>query len=162
MTWWGDRQATIDYCKDNLPESVRNSEVIRKTFLSAAFPVVRLPAVISVWQMTKLPLLERNDRPRSFRRSEKWGYPQSDRASALERLAHLKGRSVLVCGNANDYLKKHPELGNFTFLPVPVTKIFDIPDGLVIHPHTDLWAHRESPTRQRARAWLNKHISTKK
>jgi hypothetical protein len=44
---------------------------------------------------------------------------------------------------------------------VPVSKIFNIPDGPVIHSHTDLWAHRDSPTRQRARAWLQKQILSK-
>jgi hypothetical protein len=32
-----------------------------------------------------------------FDGQKKWGYPQSDRASALQRLARLKGRPVLVC-----------------------------------------------------------------
>ena len=50
----------------------------------------------------------------------------------------LKASPGFVCGNKNDYLKDHPKLGTFTFLPVPVSEIFDIPEGPVIHRHTDL------------------------
>ena len=163
VTWWGDRQATIDYCKDNLPricdEFGGDPENLficgfSRGAIACSYIGLADDEIASFWKG-----MITHDH---FDGQKKWGYPQSDRACALERLARLKGRPVLVCGNANDYLKKYPELGNFTFLPVPVAKIFDIPDGLVIHPHTDLWAHRESPTRQRARVWLNKHISTKK
>ena len=51
---WGDRQATIDYCKLNLPASVKNLEGDMKTSLYAAFPGVRSPAVTLGWRMTKL------------------------------------------------------------------------------------------------------------
>jgi hypothetical protein len=37
---------------------------------------------------------------------------------------------------------------------VPVTKVFDIPDGPVVHSHTDLWMHRNSKYRDRVRAWM--------
>ena len=88
-----------------------------------------------------------------------WGYAESDRASALKRLARLKGRPVLICGqNASgvrdDYLEHHLNLARFTFLDVPTREIFDIPEGPYIHPHTDLWMHRESKYRKQARDWL--------
>ena len=131
VTWWGDRQATIDYCKVNLTRiceefggDMENLFICGFSRGAIAWSYIGLAddEIASFWKG-----LIAHDH---FDGQKKWGYPQSDRASALERLARLKGRSVLVCGNANDYLKKHPELGNFTFLPVPVTKIFDIPDGL--------------------------------
>ena len=83
-----------------------------------------------------------------------WGYPEDDRGSALGRLARLDGRPVLVSGEANGFLREHLGLGEFTFLKPPVGKIFDIPEGKVIHPHTDLWMHRASEWRDEARAWL--------
>jgi len=73
------------------------------------------------------------------------------------RLARLKGRPVLACGGGNDFLREHPELAEFTILRPPVAEIFDIPDGKVIHPHTDLWMHRESKFRDEARQWLSRH-----
>ena len=45
-------------------------------------------------------------------------------------------------------------MAEFTFLNVPTTKIFKIPEGPYIHSHTDLWMHRESEQRRQARAWL--------
>jgi hypothetical protein len=91
---------------------------------------------------------------------ENWGYPESDRASALKRLARLKGRPVLVCGTGADYLRENHDFARFTFLEVPVGELFEIPEGKVIHPHTDLWMHKESKYRQQAREWLAKVIKT--
>ena len=69
-------------------------------------------------------------------------------------LDRLKGLPVFLSGGANEFLKKHPELGEFTFQAVPVAKIFDIPEGPVIHKHTDLWMHRDSDQRKKVRSWL--------
>jgi hypothetical protein len=55
-------------------------------------------------------------------------------------------------------LKDHLGLGEFTFLDVPTKQLFDIPEGDVIHPHTDLWMHKESDFRNRARTWIKKAI----
>ena len=94
-----------------------------------------------------------------FDGQREWGYPDSDRASALKRLARLQGRPVLVCGMGaakvrDDYLKDHLHLARFTFLNVPTNEIFNIPEGQVIHPHPDLWMHRESKYRRQVREWL--------
>jgi hypothetical protein len=86
-----------------------------------------------------------------------WDYPESDRKSALARLARLKGRPVLACGGGNDFLRDHLDLAEITFLRPPVEKLFAIPEGKVIHPHTDLWMHRESEYREQARQWLSRH-----
>jgi len=76
-------------------------------------------------------------------------------------LVQVKARPVLVSGNANDYLKDNQELASFFLLPVLVLQIFNIPYSPVIHWHPDLWAHRNSPTRQIAREWLGKRTSVK-
>ena len=94
-----------------------------------------------------------------FDGEKEWDYPESDRASSLTRLARIKGRPVLICGqNASrvrdQFLKAHLKLARFTFLNVPTDQIFNIPEGNIVHPHTDLWMHRESAYRKRARAWL--------
>ena len=162
VTWWGDRQATIDYCKDNLPRICAEFGGDPENLFICGFSRGAIAcSYIGLADDEIAALWKGMIAHDHFDGHQKWGYPQSDRTSALERLARLKGRSVLVCGNANDYLKKYPELGNFTFLPVPVAKIFDIPDGPVIHRHTDLWAHRDSLTRQKARAWLQNQILPK-
>ena len=101
-----------------------------------------------------------------FDGQKRWGYPESDRSSALKRLSRLHGRPVLICGqNASGvragFLEDHPGLADFTFLDVPTTKIFSIPEGQFNHAHTDLWMHRASSYRDKARAWLAKQVARK-
>lgn len=157
LTWWGDKQATIDYCKRNLPRiCTQFGGDSKRVFLcgfsrgaiAASYLGLADDEIASFW--TGLFTHDHFDGQR------KWNYPDSDRKSALARLARLKGRPVLVCGSGNSFLRDHLDLAKFTFLPVPVGKIFQIPEGKVIHPHTDLWMHRESPYRARARQWLNR------
>ena len=74
-----------------------------------------------------------------------------------------EGRPVLICGQRatsvrDDFLKDHLDLAKFTFLDVPTEKILNIPEGPYIHPHTDLWMHRESKYRQTARTWIKQVI----
>ena len=163
VTWWGDRQATIDYCKVNLPRICKEFGGDMENLFICGFSRGAIACsyigladdeIASFWKG-----MVAHDH---FDGQNKWGYPESDRTSALKRLARLQGRPVLVCGNKNDYLKDHPKLGTFTFLPVPVSEIFNIPEDLVIHRHTDLWAHRHSSTRQIARDWLLDQTSVKK
>jgi hypothetical protein len=162
VTWWGERQATIDYCKVNLPRICKqfggdSSNVIICGFsrgaIGSSYIGLADDDIAGLWK----GMLAHDH----FDGQRKWGYPKSDRASALVRLARFKERPVLVCGSANEYLKEHLELARFTFLPVPVGKIFDVPEGKVFHTHTDLWMHRESTYRQQARTWLKKVIESK-
>ena len=160
VKWWGDRQATIDYCKVNLPRICEqfggdSGNVFICGFsrgaIGASYIGLADNEIASLWK----GMLTHDH----FDGHIKWGYPESDRASALKRLDRLKGLPVLVCGQKNiavrdDYLVNHLNLARFTFLDVPTHEIFDIPEGPYLHPHTDLWMHRESESRKRARAWL--------
>lgn len=158
VRWWGDRQATVDYCKTNLPRICRRfGGDLESVFIcgfsrgaiAASYIGLADDEIASFWKG-----MITHDH---FDGNRKWGYPQSDRDSALVRLQRLNGRPVLVCGNGNDFLREHPELANFTFLKPPVAEIFRIPEGKVIHPHTDLWMHRDSEFREQARRWLQRH-----
>lgn len=155
VTWWGDRQATVDYCKVNLPRICRQfggdpADMFICGFSRGAIAVSYIgladDEIAAFWK--GMFTHDHFDGQRS------WEYPESDRASALRRLARLKGRPVLVCGGAADFLGEHTDLAAFTFLKVPTERLFDIPEGKVIHPHTDLWMHKESEYRRQARAWL--------
>ena len=73
----------------------------------------------------------------------------------------------MICGQhassvREGYLEDYFDLARFTFLDVPTTKIFTIPEGPYIHPHTDLWMHRESEYRQQARQWLQDVLKEKR
>jgi hypothetical protein len=126
--------------------SANNSAVIQTTSFSAAFLGLADDEIAKLWKG-----IFTHDH---FDGQRDWKYPECDRKSALTRLARLKGRPVLVCGKEADYIKEHLDLARFTFLDVPTEKIFNIPEGKVIHSHTDLWMHRDSEYRKKARAWL--------
>lgn len=158
LTWWGDRRATIDYCKTNLPRICAEyggdpDRVFLCGFSRGAIAVSYIgladDEIASFWKG-----FVTHDH---FDGDRTWSYPHSDRRSALNRLARLKGRPVLACGIGTDFLREHADLADFTFLQPPVAKIFTIPDGPVIHPHTDLWMHRASDDRAAARQWLQRH-----
>jgi hypothetical protein len=155
IKWWGDRQATIDYCKTNLPRVLRDfggdpDNVVIVGFSRGAIACSYIgladDQIASFWK----GMLAHDH----FDGQRQWGYADDDRASALNRLARLGGRPVLVSGIGNDFLKGHRDLADFTFMPVPVDTIFDIPEGPVVDAHTDAWMHRESAYRRAARHWL--------
>ncbi len=155
VTWWGDRQATIDYCKANLPRICSQfggdySNLFICGFSRGAIACSYIgladDEIAAFWKG-----MFTHDH---FDGQLNWNYPESDRTSALKRLARLNGRPVLVCGESADYVGKHRALAAFTFLKVPTENLFKIPEGKVIHPHTDLWMHKESDYRRQARAWI--------
>ncbi|MEM9110936.1 MAG: hypothetical protein AAGC72_13030 [Planctomycetota bacterium] len=154
--WWGDRQATIDYCKTNLPRILEQfggdaGNVVLIGFSRGAIACSYIgladDEIASFWKG-----MVAHDH---FDGQREWGYEGDDRASALERMLRLAGRPVLASGIGNEYLQDHAGLEGFTFLPVPVPEIFDIPDGPVLHEHTDAWMHRDSETRRVVRRWLS-------
>ena len=158
VMWWGDRQATIDYCKMNLPRICADFGGDPKRVFICGFSRGAIATsyigladdeIASFWKG-----LIAHDH---FDGDRNWGYPESDRKAALVRLDRIKGRPVLACGEGNDFLREYPDLADFTFLKPPVAQIFKIPEGKVIHPHTDLWMHRESKYREQARRWLSRH-----
>ena len=164
VTWWGDKQATVDYCKVNLPRICKEFGGDADNLFICGFSRGAIASSYIGLADDEIALLWKGMFTHDhFDGERKWGYADSDRESALKRLARLKGRPVLICGrNAEgvreSFLKDHLDLARFSFLNVPTTKIFKIPEGEVIHPHTDLWMHRSSEFRQQARAWLQKTI----
>ena len=155
-TWWGDRQATIDYCKTNLPRICSRFGGDPSSLLICGFSRGAIAASYIGLADDEIAALWAGmfTHDHFDGQNEHWGYPECDRASALKRLARLQGRPVLVCGSGAGYLRETRGLARFTFLNVPVEKMFEIPEGGVIHPHTDLWMHKESRQRQQAREWL--------
>jgi hypothetical protein len=163
LTWWGDREATIDYCKVNLPRicadfggDTNNLFIcgFSRGAIACSYIGLADDEIASFWKG-----MITHDH---FDGQREWEYQASDRESALRRINRLNNRPALICGDKNSFLKDHTDLADFTFLPVPVNDIFSIPEGKVLHPHTDLWAHRESSTRQKARAWLKQKVKLRK
>ncbi|MBB3207543.1 hypothetical protein FHS27_003368 [Rhodopirellula rubra] len=163
VTWWGDAQATAEYCKTNVPRICEQYGGDRDRVFVCGFSRGAIATSYIGLADDEIATLWRGVITHDhFDGDRTWNYPASDRESALTRLSRLKGRPVLVCstnasGLRDRYLKDHLELADFTFLNVPTTEIFAIPEGKVIHPHTDLWMHQPSESRDQAREWLRLH-----
>ena len=156
VRWWGDRQATIAYCKANLPRILKDfggdpDKIVIVGFSRGAIACGYIgladDEIASFWKG-----MFAHDH---FDGQHEWGYPEDSREDALARLSRLNGRPVLASGIGNDFLKQHEDLAEVTFLTVPVGEIFEIPEAGIIDPHTDRWMHRDSVYRDRARAWLD-------
>lgn len=162
LLWWGDRQATIDYCKRNLSRIWKEfGGDPNRTFLCGFSRGALATSYIGLADDEIAAFWKGFITHDHFDGERTWNYPLCDRQSALKRLHRLQGRPVLVCGGGNDFLKDHLDLADFTFLRPPIADLFDIPEAGVIHPHTDLWMHRESKWQKKARNWLLRHSNEK-
>ncbi|GAB5559848.1 MAG: hypothetical protein SynsKO_14950 [Synoicihabitans sp.] len=165
VTWWGSKDATIDYCKTNLPRICAEfggdpERVVVVGFSRGAIGTSYIgladDEIAGLW--AGIMTFDHFDGAKT------WSYPESDRTTALTRLSRLQGRPVLVAGGdvttiRDDYLSNHLDLADFSFLSVPIADLFDIPEGPIVHPHTDLWMHQPSDYRNRARDWLRQTIT---
>ena len=164
VTWWGNREATIQYCKQNIGRictefggDLNNLLICGFSRGAIATSYIGL-ADDEIAQLWKAVITHDH-----FDGMKQWSYLHSDRQSALHRLSRLQGRPVLVCGQHatavhEDFLTEHKELAEFTFIDVPVQNIFNIPEGPYLHSHTDLWMHRPSMYRDRVRKWVQEVI----
>jgi hypothetical protein len=155
LIWWGNREATIEYCQRNLPRICREFGGDPERVFICGFSRGAIATSYIGLANDDIAALWRGVITHDhFDGDRRWNYPESDRESAMRRLARLKGRPVLACGIGSGFLRGRPEIARLTELQPKVGEIFDIPEGGVIHPHTDLWMHRESEGRTLARSWL--------
>jgi hypothetical protein len=146
--WWGDVPATVAYAKKLvrlISESFGGdpSAVILTGFSRGAiacnFIGLHDEEIAGLWRAF-IPFSH-------YDGVKKWEYAGSDRASALQRLARLRGRPVFVCQEGSvdsirDYLAGTGVQTPFTFQPIPFRN------------HSDMWVLRDIPERRRLRAWL--------
>jgi len=153
--WWGDVDATVEYCKKNVPRVCKQyggdpSRVILIGFSRGAIACNYIglhdDEIAKLWRAF-VPYSH-------YDGVRKWGYKGSDRVSALERLKRLKGRPQFICmENSIDETKRYIEStgakGDFTFVVTPFRN------------HNDRWAHRDSPQRRQLRKWVAKVLAGK-
>ena len=93
VTWWGDKQATVNYCKTNLPRICekfgRDPHNIficgfSRGAIGTSYIGLADDEIATFWK--GIFTYDHFDGERS------WDYPESDRASALTRLARIEGR----------------------------------------------------------------------
>lgn len=168
VRWWGDEKATVDYAKVNVPRICAEfggdtNAILVCGFSRGAIGVNYIglydDEIADLW--CGFVSHDHYDGVRAWPGTN-WGAPLREyRRAARERLKRLDGRPCLVCQNEStqdiqDYLGDRMPLGSFTFLDVPVADIFpDMPNDMVIHPHTDRWLLKGSAKRDVAWAWVN-------
>ena len=146
--WWGDVDTTADYCVKAVKQVCRDyggdsSSVILAGFSRGAIACnyigLRNDKIAGIW--AGFIAYSHYDGVRE------WTYPESDRESALKRLARLKGRPVFICGEVSvedtrKYIEGTGVKGNFTYMAIPFRN------------HNDAWTLRNIPEREVIRKWM--------
>lgn len=152
ITWWGDPKATVDYCLRTVPAVIGDfggdpDRVLLCGFsrgsIACNYIGLRNDAISRLWRA--FVCYSHYDGVRS------WPYPDSDRASALERLRRLAGRPQFIChersvAETRDYLESSGVSGAFAFHDVPFRN------------HNDGWTLRPVPLRETLRVWVRRAL----
>jgi hypothetical protein len=146
--WWGDVQATVEYCKTAVADICKNfggdpNAVFLTGFsrgsIACNYIGLHDDEIANLWQGFICHS--------HYDGVKKWPYAGSDRASAAVRLKRLKNRPQFISREAavaetRKYLEQACPDGNFTFQALPYRN------------HTDAWALRDIPFRLAVREWL--------
>lgn len=147
-TWWGDVEATVDYCKETVKQVCGEYGGDRSKLFIAGFSRGAIACnyiglhddeIASLWR--GFICHSHYDGVRS------WGYKDSDKASAAVRLKRLGHRPQFISQEQSiaatkEYLGNILPAGNFTFQALPFSD------------HTDTWVLRDIPERKIIRDWF--------
>jgi hypothetical protein len=155
IRWWGDAPThdplpTLRYCKAAIAETCERfggdpDQVILMGFsrgaIASNFLGLHNDDIAPMWQA--FIAYSHYDGVR------RWSYPGSDRATALARLARLKGRPQFICAESvanldatRAFIEESGIAGNFTFRLTGFRN------------HNDAWLLRPSQARSELRKWL--------
>lgn len=154
IKWWGNPDATADYCKQTVARICReyggdSKNVFLVGFSRGAIACnyigLRDDEIAALW---KAMLLHSH-----YDGVRKWNYADSDSASARKRLARLGTRPQFISHERStqateDFLKASQSQGQFTFMALPYPN------------HSDEWVLKDIPERTRARKWLQTIVNT--
>jgi hypothetical protein len=146
--WWGDLEASKRYCVEAVREACERfggdpERVVLCGFSRGSIACNHLglhdDTIARLWRAFLCH--SHYDGVRA------WPYPDSDRASALQRLARLRGRPQFISheGGTSEteaWLRASGVEGDWTFVPLPFRN------------HSDAWVLRDLPERRQLRAWL--------
>ena len=151
--WWGDVDATVAYCKQAVATVCKDYGGDPRQVVLVGFSRGAIACNYIGLHDDEIAALWRAFIPYShYDGVRQWGYPASDRASALERLKRLKGRPQLIVheGSAEEtarYIASTGVTGDFTCIAGPFRN------------HDDRWAHSDTRQRRYARQWLHRVLS---
>ncbi len=150
--WWGDPDATASYCRATVKMVCENFGGDPKKLFIAGFSRGAIACNYIGLRDEKIASLWRGFICHShYDGVRNWGYGDSDRASAKQRLKRLGNRPQFISHESSvdetkSYLKKAHPIGNFTFLAMPSPN------------HTDAWVLRDNPQRQALRVWYAQQL----
>jgi len=148
LQWWGDVEATVDYCKKAVRAICRDYGGDAAAVLIAGFSRGAIACNFIGLHDNEIAGLWRGFIAHShYDGVRKWRYPKSDRRSADERLKRLRGRPQFVSHEGSveatrKYLENAKADGAFTFQALPYRN------------HTDSWVLRDIPERKALREWV--------
>ena len=153
--WWGDANATANYCKTVVPRICRDYGGDPSAVFIAGFSRGAIACNYIGLRDDEIAGLWRGFICHShYDGVRRWGYAGCDRKSAARRLKRLKGRPQWIShensvNETRQYLKQACPAGNFTFLPLPFRN------------HTDKWVLRDIPQRKQLRQWVARILRAK-
>ena len=146
--WWGDVEATADYCKRAVQKICDEYGGDPKAVFLTGFSRGAIACGYLGLHDDEIAGLWRAFIPYSHYDGMKpWPYPASDAASAYERMKRLNGRpTFFVHEGSAEAVRKFLDEGGvkapFTLQPAPFRN------------HDDAWVLRDTPARKALRDWL--------
>ena len=153
--WWGDVEATVDYCKQTVRQVCAEYGGDSSNLFIAGFSRGAIACNYIGLHDDEIASLWRGFICHShYDGVRKWGYAGSDREAATIRIKRLKGRPQFISqegsiGETRQYLEQALPEGNLTFQALP------------FHDHTDTWVLRDIPERKVIRDWFNQVLKEK-
>ncbi|WP_158969894.1 hypothetical protein [Paraglaciecola sp. L3A3] len=176
LTWWGDKEATVNYAKANVPRVLQSfggepSAVFLCGFSRGAIAVNYLglhdDEIAQLW--SGFIVHDHFDGEQEWKGTS-WGSPFATyQKAAAERLKRVNGRPYLITSvpshsqSTKTFIQQYmAKTENFTYLDVNTRKIFGtFPNGITKGGHTDKWPLVPSEYRIQAWQWLNKNVASK-
>lgn len=154
-TWWGDVEATVQYCKKTVNRICTEYGGDSSNVFLAGFSRGAIACNYIGLHDDEIASLWRGFICHShYDGVKQWRYAGSDRSSAATRLKRLGSRPQFISHEESVdptkmYLKMAVPSGNFTFLALPFAD------------HTDQWVLRDIPERKILREWFENVLRAK-
>lgn len=148
LTWWGDVEATVDYCQAAVDEVCHRYRGDPNRVFIAGFSRGAIACHYIGLHDDDIASLWRGFICHShYDGVRQWAYEGSDREAAGVRLERLGSRPQFISHERSveetrAYLRTASPNGSFTFLALPFSE------------HTDTWVLRESLARDTLRTWF--------
>jgi len=150
LNWWGDVEATVDYCKKSVPRICSRYGGDPQRVILAGFSRGSIACNFIGLHDDEIAGLWRAFIPHSHYDGVR-NWPGTSRDSAIKRLKRLKGRPQFISHERGGML---PKIKRFV-LESGVDAPFSFTELATRH-HTDAWLLRDCPERQKLRDWLDR------